>query len=95
LQEAQLFNFLNIFLQEALMFIDYSASRRRWRLGQKISWMKQNWWPALRLGLLPALVSLIPFVNIFFMALLFPLLTVHTTLNFVRFEKEPESIPAG
>ena len=71
----------------ALMFVDYPASRRRWRLGRKIAWLKSNWWPALRLGLLPALVSLIPFVNIFFMAILFPLLTVHTTLNFVTFEK--------
>ncbi len=72
----------------SLMFIDYPASRRRWSLGQKISWLKKNWWPALRLGLLPALVSLIPLVNIFFMALLFPLLTVHTTLNFITFEKK-------
>jgi len=92
---GQILVFLLYSYYSALMFIDYPASRRRWRLGQKISWMRQNWWPALRLGLLPALVSLIPFVNIFFMALLFPLLTVHTTLNFVRFEKEPESTPAG
>ena len=85
---GQVLVFLLYCYYSALMFIDYPASRRRWNLGQKISWLKQNRWPALRLGLLPALVSLIPFVNIFFMALLFPLLTVHTTLNFINFDSQ-------
>ncbi len=66
----------------ALMFIDFPASRRRWSLGQKIGWISNHHRIAFRLGLLPALVSMIPFVNIFFMAVLFPVMTIHTTLNF-------------
>ncbi len=66
----------------ALMFIDYPASRRRWSLGQKISWMSRHHRLAFRLGILPAIVSLIPFVNIFLMAVLFPVMTIHATLNF-------------
>ena len=66
----------------ALMFIDYPASRRRWTLGQKINWVSKHSRVALRLGILPALVSMIPFLNIFLMALLFPVMTIHTTLNF-------------
>ena len=68
----------------ALMFIDYPASRQHWSLGQKLGWIRRQWLKALRLGWLPALVSMIPVVNIFFMALLFPLFTVHATLNFVN-----------
>ena len=68
----------------ALMFIDYPASRQRWSLGAKLSWIKKQWPRALRLGWLPALISMIPVVNIFFMALFFPLFTVHATLNFVN-----------
>jgi len=67
-----------------LMFIDYPTSRQRWHLGTKLSWLRKEWTRTLRLGWLPALVSMIPVVNIFFMALLFPLFTVHTTLNFVN-----------
>jgi CysZ protein len=71
----------------ALMFVDYPSSRRRWTLGQKISWLKQHNTQSLRLGIFPALVSLVPVVNIFFIAMLFPLMTVHSTLNFVAIEK--------
>lgn len=71
----------------ALMFVDYPSSRRRWSLGEKISWLKKNNTQALRLGILPALLSLIPLLNIFCIALIFPLMTVHTTLNFVAIEK--------
>lgn len=67
-----------------LMFIDYPTSRQRWSLGDKLDWLKQQWPRALRLGWLPAFTSMIPVVNIFFMALLFPLFTVHATLNFVN-----------
>ncbi|MDP3479671.1 MAG: EI24 domain-containing protein [Desulfoprunum sp.] len=66
----------------ALMFIDYPASRRRWSLGQKISWISNHHRVAFRLGFLPALVSMIPFLNIFLMSFLFPVMTIHTTLNF-------------
>lgn len=72
----------------ALMFIDYPASRRRWSLGQKIKWISGHSRLSFRLGLFPALVSMIPFVNIFLMAFLFPVLTIHTTLNFSVLEKE-------
>ncbi len=71
----------------ALMFVDYPSSRRRWSLGQKISWLKANNKQSLRLGILPALLSLIPLLNIFFIAMIFPLMTVHSTLNFVAIEK--------
>ena len=67
----------------ALMFIDYPASRQRWSLGEKLSWIRVQWPRALRLGWLPALISMVPVVNIFFMALFFPLFTVHATLNFI------------
>jgi len=32
-------------------------------------------------------VGMVPIINIFFMALLFPLFTVHTTLNFIAIEQ--------
>ncbi len=85
---GQVLVFLLYTFYSALMFIDYPASRRRWSLGRKIGWLRKNWWPALRLGFLPTVVSLIPLINIFFMALLFPLLTVHTTLNFAALEDQ-------
>jgi len=77
--------FLYVFYS-ALMFIDYPASNRRWSLGRKTEWIKRHKTRAIRLGLLPALISLIPIINIIFMALLFPLFTVHTTLNFAAQE---------
>jgi CysZ protein len=69
-----------------LMFIDYPASRRRWSLGEKIQWLRTHNGKALRIGLLPALLSMIPVLNIFAVALLFPLLTIHATLNFSAIE---------
>ena len=71
----------------ALMFVDYPSSRRRWTLGQKLSWLRIHNKEAFRLGIFPALVSLVPVVNIFFIAMIFPLMTVHCTLNFVAIEK--------
>lgn len=70
----------------ALMFIDYPASRRRWSLGRKIGWLRSHGSSSLRIGFLPALISMIPLVNIFAIALLFPVLTVHATLNFSAIE---------
>jgi CysZ protein len=70
----------------ALMFIDYPASRRGWSLNKKLRWLRSHGGPAFRLGVLPALISMIPLINIFAIALLFPLLTVHTTLNFSAIE---------
>lgn len=70
----------------ALMFLDYPASRRRWSLGKKINWLRTHSSPAFRLGILPAIVSMVPILNIFAIALLFPLLTVHTTINFSAIE---------
>lgn len=89
---AILINFIPIFGQiailllysyySALMFIDYPASRRRWTLGQKISWISNHSGVSFRLGFLPALLSMIPILNIFLMALIFPVMTIHATLNF-------------
>jgi len=70
-----------------LMFIDYPASRKRWSLGRKLSWLRRHLAASLRLGFLPAVIGMIPVVNVLFMALLFPLLTVHATLNFCRIER--------
>ncbi len=69
-----------------LMFIDYPASRRRWSLGEKLSWLRSHSGSAFRIGLLPALLSMIPLVNIFAIALLFPLLTIHASVNFSAIE---------
>jgi len=76
--------FLLYTFYSALMFVDYPASRRRWSLGRKIRWVRVHRKRSFRLGLLPALISLVPVINIFFMALLFPLFTVHATLNFIN-----------
>ncbi len=70
----------------ALMFLDYPASRRRWTLGRKIDWMRVHGGSTFRIGILPALLSMIPLLNIFVIALLFPVLTVHATLNFSSIE---------
>jgi len=70
----------------ALMFIDYPASRRRWGLRKKLGWMRESSSPAFRIGVFPALISMIPILNIFAMALLFPVMTVHATLNFSAIE---------
>ncbi len=75
----------------ALMFLDFPASRRRWSLGEKIGWLRTHSGPGFRLGIMPALISMVPVVNIFAMALLFPLLTVHTTLNFYAIEAAGEN----
>jgi CysZ protein len=71
----------------ALMFVDYPSSRRRWSLGQKISWLRTHAKQAFRLGIFPALVGLVPVLNIFLIAMIFPLMTVHSTLNFIVIEK--------
>jgi CysZ protein len=78
----------------ALMFIDYPTSRRHWGLGRKLSWLRNYSAPAFRLGILPAAVSLVPLLNIFMIALLFPLLTIHATLNFVVIEGSGPLPPA-
>jgi CysZ protein len=79
--------FLLYTFYSALMFVDYPASNRRWSLGRKLAWININRNRAFRLGLLPALITLIPIINILFLALLFPLFTVHTTLNFMAVEE--------
>lgn len=78
--------FLMYTYYSTLMFLDYPTSQRGWTLGEKIGWLKNHSNTAFRIGFLPALLSMIPFLNIFFMALIFPILTVHTTLNFIEIE---------
>jgi CysZ protein len=78
----------------ALMFLDFPASRYRWSLGQKLRWLDGHRWPAFRLGLLPALISMAPLLNVFLMALAFPLFTVHTTLHFLTLEGRRPVRPA-
>lgn len=79
----------------ALMFVDYPTSRYRWTLGQKLGWLRLHARPAFRLGLFPALISMVPVLNIFLMALCFPLFTIHTTLNFLAIEGRKEVVPAA
>jgi CysZ protein len=79
---GQILVFLLYSYYSCLMFIDYPASSRRWSLGKKIKWLWEHSFSAFRLGFLPAVISMIPILNIFLMAFLFPLLTVHSTLNF-------------
>jgi CysZ protein len=99
---ALLVNFIPVFGQaavfviyvfySALMFIDFPASRYRWNLGRKLRWLRQHQNQAFRLGLLPAIVSMIPLLNVFLMALFFPLFTVHTTLNFLAIEGKKDIV---
>ncbi len=87
---GQLVVFLLYTFYSALMFIDYPASRRRWTLHRKISWVSSNRSISFRLGFVPALLSMIPLLNVFLLALFFPLLTVHATLNFTNIQMEHE-----
>ena len=77
----------------ALMFVDYPSSRYRWSLGDKLRWLRSHRAPAFRIGLLPALLSMVPILNIFLMAVSLPLFTVHTTLNFLAIEGRRETPP--
>lgn len=83
---GQLVVFLLYIYYSALMFVDYPTSRRRWSLGKKISWLIQHSSQTVKLGIFPALISMIPLVNVFLIAFLFPFLTVHATLNFTTLE---------
>lgn len=81
----------------SLMLIDFPASRRRWKMKRKLLWTKKNPVASLRIGALPTLLSMLPFINIILIAFLFPLLVVHSTLNFVAYEnrrdnKKPETL---
>jgi CysZ protein len=77
----------------ALMFLDYPASRRHWGLGRKLGWLRDHNTPSIKLGIIPAALSLIPVLNMFLIALLFPLLTVHATLNFTAIEQMNQAGP--
>jgi CysZ protein len=85
---GQLIVFLLYTGYSTLMFIDFPASRRNWNLTEKLRWLGRHPVPTLRLGLLPALVSMVPLLNIFVIALLFPLLTIHATVNFNALQQE-------
>jgi CysZ protein len=76
-----------------LMFIDYPTSRKRWSLGRKLSWLRRHLSASIRLGILPAVIGMIPVLNVLLMALFFPLLTVHATLNFCRIEQTVTPAP--
>ncbi len=84
---GQILVFLIYVFYSALMFIDYPASNRHWSLKRKIKWVFTHYTHSFRIGVMPALVSMIPIINIMFMALLFPLFTIHTTLTFISTEE--------
>ena len=92
---GQVLVFLLYRFYSCLRFSDYPASRRRWSLGKKITWLKDNSFRAFRLGFIPALISMIPVLNVFLMALFFPLLTVHATLNFSSLDTAGEQVKRG
>lgn len=79
----------------ALMFVDYPASRYRWTMKQKLGWLRRHGGYAFRLGLFPAIISMAPLLNIFLMALFFPLFTIHATLNFLAIEGRGEMVPVA
>ncbi|NNK58467.1 MAG: cysteine biosynthesis protein, partial [Desulfofustis sp.] len=83
---GQLAVFLIYTYYSALMFVDYPASRRRWGLSRKLSWLRHYSGHTFRLGLIPAAVSMIPLLNVFLLAFIFPLFTVHAALNFSAVE---------
>ncbi len=101
---ALLVNFIPVFGQilafcfyvyySALMFLDYPASRRRWHLSEKIKWLWQHNGTGFVIGVFPALLSIIPVVNIFIIALLFPFITVYATLNFTNIEMQKKQKPS-
>ncbi|MGI6393253.1 MAG: EI24 domain-containing protein [bacterium] len=70
----------------SLLLIDFPASRRRWRLSTKMGWLKQSPFVTLRIGSVPTLISMIPFVNSIVLAFLYPLFVVHSTMNFLQIE---------
>jgi CysZ protein len=84
---GQISVFLIYTYYSTLMFIDYPASRRRWGLGRKLSWLRNHAGHSFRLGLVPAAIGMLPVLNIFLMALIFPLFTIHAALNFSTVEK--------
>lgn len=83
---GQISVFLIYTCYSALMFLDYPASRRRWELGRKLLWLRHHSGHMARLGLIPAAVALVPVLNIFLLAFIFPLFTVHAALNFSAVE---------
>lgn len=90
---GQIAVFLIYTYYSALMFIDYPASRRRWRLGKKLLWLRHYSGHTLRLGLIPAAVSMVPLLNVFLLAFIFPLFTVHAALNFSAVEASRPRAP--
>lgn len=83
---GQVVVFLLYAFYSTLMFLDYPTSQRGWPLNRKLDWLSRHRITTLRIGWLPSLISMIPVLNIFLLALLFPILTVHTTLNFNNIE---------
>ncbi len=83
---GQVAAFLLYVFYSSLMFIDFPSSRYRWTLGQKMGWINKHRKQAFRMGFFPAAISMVPIINVFFMAFLFPLFTVHSTLNYLNIE---------
>jgi len=90
---GQIAVFLIYTYYSALMFVDYPASRRRWGLGKKLLWLRHYSGHTLRLGLIPAAVSMVPLLNVFLLAFIFPLFTVHAALNFSAVEASRPRAP--
>ena len=82
--QAAVFSFVRLLFNADVYRL--SGLTKTLSLGRKIGWIRRHGSLSFRLGFLPAAVSMIPILNMFFIALLFPLLTVHATLNFYKIE---------
>lgn len=73
------------------MFLDAVMSRRLMNAKEKLRWIQSNKLLALRIGIIPMLVSLIPIGGIFVLSFIFPVMIVYATLNFARVEESTQN----
>ncbi|MBO4710351.1 EI24 domain-containing protein [bacterium] len=87
---GQILAFILCLFMNGLLVFDFVTSRRRWSLVKKSKWLVTH--PALTLGtvIIPTLISLLPVINIIFIAFLFPVFVVHATMNFSCAERSAE-----
>ncbi len=81
-----LISFGGFVMINALILFDFAAARKGWSLKKKIQWTWNNKVTSFKIGFIPALVSMIPIFNIFFLVFIYPVFTVYGTLNFILTE---------
>ncbi len=70
----------------AVLFLDYVASRKGLTLRQKLHWTTRHPCFTATLGWFPALLSYIPIINQFMIAIVFPFFVIYATLNFMALD---------